>query len=210
LLKLIVDVSVVSRFRPVGGGDAAEFSFKSFNFNPTSSAWTGWGRSSSSSRIGDSARDGVDPLAEESKVGSGGRGMGSGSGRLTRLGEEGRSGSGGNERETGRLSGLLVDGSASVSSETNTEFGLDCEGYRNGRGENAGSASANSSTSSGSTRIEYLAEDRREDDSTIDDLEERRDRTAVDNRCDSKSALKPSIDDRVRSDGDLLGFTGDS
>lgn len=126
---------------------------------------------------------------------------------MVRLGEERKSGSGGKGRFAGKLRGLLgVDASALVSAGMNIEFGLDCDGYRSGNGEKAGSASASNSTSSGSTRIEYLAEDRREDGSTIDDLDERRDMMVVDKRCDSKSALRPSIDDLVRKEGDLVDF----
>ena len=57
--------------------------------------------------------------------------------------------------------------------------------------------------------MENLAEDRREEDPTIDDLEDRRDIIVVDNRCDSKSALKPSMDEGVRIDGDLVAFVGE-
>jgi hypothetical protein len=73
----------------------------------------------------------------------------------------------------------------------------------------AGSASASNSISSWSTNIENLAEDRRDVDSAIDDLDERRDMIVVDNRCDSKSALNPSIDDRERNEGDLVDFIGE-
>lgn len=50
---------------------------------------------------------------------------------------------------------------------------------------------------------------RRDEDSIIDDLDERRDVTVVDKRCDSRSARKPSIEDCVRRDGDLVAFVGE-
>lgn len=81
----------------------------------------------------------------------------------------------------GRLSGLLVDWPDSVSDIMNIEVGLDWNGYRSGNGEKVGSASASNSTSSGSTRIENLAEDRCEEDPVIDDLDDLRDNIVVDN-----------------------------
>jgi hypothetical protein len=66
----------------------------------------------------------VDPLAEFGiRLGSGRRGIGSGSGRLTDLGEDveaiGRG---------GRLSGLLEDGPGALSVGMYIEVGLDCVG----------------------------------------------------------------------------------
>ena len=72
--------------------------------------------------MGDNARLGT----VGSRTGSGGRGIGGGGGKLTRVGNDGKSGSGGRGSEIGRLSGLLdVDGPASGSVDTNIEFGLD-------------------------------------------------------------------------------------
>jgi hypothetical protein len=123
----------------------------------------------------------VDPLAELGiRLGSGGRGIGSGSGKLTDRGEAieaiGRG---------GRLSGLLEDGPGVLSMGINIELGLDCVGYRKGKGAKAASILASDSArrakSSGSTNIENLEDARREGPAT-DDLEFRRDAILADNR----------------------------
>jgi hypothetical protein len=120
----------------------------------------------------------VDPLAELGiRLGNGGRGIGSGRGRLTDLGEDTGRG--------GRLSGLLVEGPGALSLGTNIELGLDCIGYRKGKGAKAASIrasdSASKAKSSGSTNIENLEDARREGPPT-DDLEFRRDTILADNR----------------------------
>lgn len=179
LLRLIIESSVVSLFRPVGDGDAFDRCFTLSWSGASSSNSAGSASSTSSSSIGDRGRLG----AVGSSTGNGGRGIGSGGGKLTRVGDDGESGSGGRGSEIGRLSGLLdTDGPASDSVGSNIEFGLDRDGYRSGKGEKAGSASASNSKSAWSTNMENLAEVLRDVDSPSEDLDERRDEVVVDSR----------------------------
>lgn len=138
---------------------------------------------------------------------------GRGSGRLTDLGDEvTEEGRGGNSEAFGTLSGLLDDGPGMELLGRYIEFGLDCVGYRKGRGAKAASIrasdSASKAISSGSTKIENLAEVRRDDPAT-DDLEFRREMIWVDNRWVSRSALRPSIEDLGRNEGDRVGLVGE-